>query len=475
MFSHSASHSAASSRGGILAIGVICAGVLMSGALGVSPVDAAPTATAKGRPVADVRLPADNPEKGVVHKGLTPGRPDGPCAGLLELNGGGSSARCTHGPDAAPPGVDVRRPRSVEDVALTTNATGARSNGSAGVPCYGDGASGNRIQAVYAHSSDVPDRFAELAPMFPQWAATADGIFDRSAAKTGGSRHLRWVTDANCALSVINVTLSPTGDDSLGNTQTELQALGMNGSDRKYLVWVDNYVYCGIANIKADDQPGAANGNNFGPTFARVDAGCWGDSSSIESHEIMHTLGGVQPSAPHASAAWHCTDDYDVMCYADGVAVIMAYPCANKSNEVLFDCGNDDYFHTAPSPGSYLATHWNTAMSAFLETVDPGGATTVIPPAGSTTSTWSGSFKGNTSSRGYSTSSGSGTMTLSSTFTGGASVTMMVTDSVGAVVDGRSGPSGFEMSVPVSAGNYTVTINGTKNTSYSLVATYPTP
>ena len=441
-------------------------------------------ASAQGAPAGgavDPTLPPDQADRGLVHAGLTRGAPDGPCAGLFQLEGPGE-ASCTHGPDAAPAGVDVSNPRSVEDIALTTRAEATTAGTtSATVPCYGDGTSGNRVQAVYARASDKPDRYSNLASLFPQWAANADAIFDNSAAKTGGSRHIRWVTDASCNLSVVRATLTPTGDDSLSNTRYELQMLGMDSSDRKYMVWVDANVYCGIADIRSDDQPGAENLNNWGRSWARVDSGCWGYADSPESHEIMHMMGGVQYTAPHGTYAWHCTDESDRMCYPDGTGGPMTYPCPS-SGEMLFDCGNDDYFHTAPSPTSYLGTHWNSAMNVFLETSDPVGGTTTTTttpptttPPGTTTSSWSGSFKGNTLSRTYSLSSGSGTMVASSTFTGGSWATLTVKTAAGAVVAQQTGSSGFSMSVPVSAGTYTVTISGTKNMSYTLVDTRPTP
>ncbi|MER5417610.1 RICIN domain-containing protein, partial [Streptomyces virginiae] len=40
--------------------------------------------------------------------------------------------------------------------------------------------------------------------------------------------------------------------------------------------------------------------------------------------------------------------------------------CTNQAAENILDCNHDDYFHTSPKPGSYLATHWNIADNQFL-------------------------------------------------------------------------------------------------------------
>jgi hypothetical protein len=142
----------------------------------------------------------------------------------------------------------------------------------------------------------------------------------------------------------------------------------------------------------ASTTPGvnASNGNPWVPgEVARIDNGCWGLSNSVEAHELMHNLGGVQQSAPHATPANHCTDDADRMCYADGSvpASAILQICA-ASHEALFDCNHDDYYSTAPPAGTYLATHWNSANSVFLTSAAPGpGSTTTTTVAPITTTT----------------------------------------------------------------------------------------
>ncbi len=292
---------------------------------------------------------------------------------------------CTHGPDPAPDGVDVRQAAPVASVSAEA------ATALAAMACQGDGVTGPRVQLVYAHAAGVTDRYASLLANLQLWAAQVDDVFNLSAAETGGTRHVRYVHDGLCVPTVASVTLTATGDDSFTNTINELRAQGYNRSDRKYLVWVDANVYCGIAQVYNDDRSGQDNPNNgrgdVPGMVARVDNGCWGGSNLVEAHELTHSLGGVQPTAPNATANDHCTDDYDRMCYVDAAGVTMRIVCSATSHENRLDCNHDDYFSTAPTAGSYLATHWNTANSVFLA---GGGGTpppTTVPPPTTTTTT----------------------------------------------------------------------------------------
>ncbi len=356
----------------------------------VGPAQAAKPANGRPAGIADHRA------KGLVYRGLV--RSD-LCPGGFKLEGARSSGSCTHGPDSLdhehgdehehsePSGsgalLDVREARSTADLydAAATTPTEAEAGATNAVPCYGDGVSGSRVQAIYAVSSDQVDRYASVAPLIAStYAPRTDAVYFNSAAVGGQVRHIRWVTTPDCQLDVIHVVLSPTGDDSLTNTRTELKNLGLTGADRKYLVWMDANVYCGIANVTSDAQPGEANAANRGPTFGRVDAGCWGYASAVEAHELAHTLGAVQLSAPHSNGSWHCTDEYDRMCYDDGSGATLTYPCPSSA-EAIFDCNGDDYFNVNPAPGSWLETHWNLANSVFLAWSEPDATPSPTPTA----------------------------------------------------------------------------------------------
>ncbi len=334
----------------------------------------------------------EDPARGVVFDGLRPSPLNGPCRGTFELPVRSSrpataKVPCTHGPDPAPPGVDVRVRREPElqlpgaDSPLSGEAAAA----SAGIPCYENGSDGYRVQVIYARASNVADRYADYAASFVQWTAAVDNVVRTSAQETNGTRHVRFVTDANCNLIVTRVTLTATGDDNFDNTVAELHSQGFSRTDRKYLVYVDANVYCGIGEYYHDDSfdttPGS-NANNGHPqapgTVARVDNACWGRANSVEAHELMHGLGGVQNSAPHSTGRGHCTDDYDRMCYVDAAGLPVSNECPATSHENVFDCNHDDYFSTNAPASSYLSSHWNTASSAFLARSAPDSG---IPPA----------------------------------------------------------------------------------------------
>jgi hypothetical protein len=313
----------------------------------------------------------------------------GVCGTLQEIALPSGLVACTHGPDPAPLWVDPKTPQPLAVPAgliLPDPPTGqpfVTAAAGGGVRCYGDGSGGNRVHAVYARPSNRPDRFAQVVGSIRQWAAETDAVFNDTAARYGAIRHIRFLTDSKCNLIVDNVVLSPAGDDTFDNTLSELAARGYNRSDRKYLVWMDSTVLCGIAAYYPQDRPDPGNANNGPPgvpgLVARVDSGCWGLGSrgeSIEAHEIMHSLGAVLPSAPNSTPAGHCDDESDRMCYSDGSVVSLRSVCGGNS-EALFDCGGDDYFHPSPPAGSYLATRWNTARSSFLASAD-GEATISI-------------------------------------------------------------------------------------------------
>jgi hypothetical protein len=89
----------------------------------------------------------------------------------------------------------------------------------------------------------------------------------------------------------------------------------------------------------------------------------------VAAHEVMHNLGGVQLSAPNASGGFHCIDEFDVMCYSNAGSGLpqMRIDCGESGrNTTRFDCGHNDYFHTNPAPGSYLANYWNPTNNRFL-------------------------------------------------------------------------------------------------------------
>jgi hypothetical protein len=311
--------------------------------------------------------------------------------------------------DAAPPGVDVRETPSVADLLDEVRldrypgASSAKSadpepaeygdgpmtaaaptpRGKPGVSglkrhvapsCSGTGKDGNRVQVIYAVEKGKPDRYKKLLPALRSYVADVDDTFAMSAKKTRGNLRVRWV-HKKC-VPVIAREVLPAGSLRKGfkSTVQALKAKGYNSKTRKYLVFADDTKLCGVGQMYNDSS--RTNNYNDGRVamFARVDRGCWAFKKgwhSTAAHEVMHMLGGVQNNAPNGTPGGHCRDERDAMCYDDGVGKRAMKKVCQKSSgdEALFDCRNNDYFHTAPKAGSYLAKHWNPARSSFLDKV----------------------------------------------------------------------------------------------------------
>lgn len=266
----------------------------------------------------------------------------------------GGTPLCVHGED---------RPHT-EHAAGTPS--GPTSSSTKPLGCYGDGTSGPRVRAVYARPQSGADRYSSSLASIRGWASGLNQQFDLSAQSTGGRRHVRFATTpgSSCTLTVLNVVLPDSAFTSFSATIDALEARGLDVPQSKYLVWADASGYCGMATTYADDRPGLDNLNNSAlPSYARVDRKCWG---KVETHEVVHMLGGIQRSAANATAGFHCNDGLDVMCYDDGTAGSRQRAVCGTDTARLLDCRHDDYFSTAAPRGSYLQTHWNTARSSFL-------------------------------------------------------------------------------------------------------------
>ena len=270
-----------------------------------------------------------------------------------------------------------------------------------------DGTSGNRFQAVYAVSSDAPDRYNQLVADMRTHLRQADSVFVASAAKTGGTLQPRWVHDSTCQPTVLHLVIPPVTDSAgnvhrvdgtFGDTVLLLGNAGLTATNRDYVVWVDRSPnlpgadpICGITNSQQDPNPTSANRSNGGYTaYTRIDPPCFNGTndaqnfvwSSVEAHEMMHALGAVGPWAPHGTNFGHCTDNADIMCYQDGSrypngTLMPLNQVCPPDQEPLFDCNNDDYFNTAKASFTSAATdrsgkpiaqyqYWNTANSSFL-------------------------------------------------------------------------------------------------------------
>ena len=262
--------------------------------------------------------------------------------------------------------------------------------------CYGNGVNGFRVQLVYAFVDGKPNRSAQIVPkILNTWVPKMEGVVRQTSKEQGREIGLR-LHSPGCRLGVSVVSIpkeiaypGPGDSSQPGLVMNYLYERGFNKIDRKYMLWLDEASsvtgVCGVAPLLnapvAGDNPTPVTPHNLGSNEAisyvaiafrannqmsRAD-NCWGNGAmgaKTEMHELLHTLGAVQSTAPNSNKMGHCTDDLDIMCYSEG-GVKTRPRCAVRVE--LLDCGMDDYFHARPPAGSYLSTHWNVAQSSFFD------------------------------------------------------------------------------------------------------------
>lgn len=313
-----------------------------SAAPATAPAEPSPTpveAAATVGPAAPVDAPVGAPTEPPPALGTAVSEAAEPLCELV-----GDTPLCAHG-------------HSAEQYAATG---GGSTPAPVAVGCAGDGRSGNRFQVVYVRASDRPDRYGSVAGAIRQTVDSANGVFVRSS---DNRRSLRVVTSSSCVTQVARVTVTPSQARSFDQLLQAVRAAGHARVDRKYLLFVDGDAACGLAQLYLDDGASSYNRNNDGGMTAAMWARCW--NGRVVAHEIAHLLGAVQNSAPRSTGRGHCTDGHDLLCYDDGSGRAVTARCGSGW-ALLLDCGRDDYFSVAPAPGSYLATHWNTAANSFL-------------------------------------------------------------------------------------------------------------
>ena len=271
-------------------------------------------------------------------------------------------------------------------------------------------ASDYHTEIVYARAKDTTSRFQEMVPKLRSWFKGADGIVNDEAKKFKMTANFKVLCDRG-EISVVEAVLPNTADyyykspDTRGVLIRDLALLSHNKKNVKYVVHFDGKASgCNQNGASApciaqnslkgpDDRLVEDNVYNFGPDYAfsyKVDDETFQQYFGVSYdmmgpililHEYAHTLGAVQPSAPHATkkevtdGQVHCTDSKtigrggtDIMCKSDGQGEVFGNECPGMF-PFHFDCNNDDYFNPKPEPGNYLSTHWNlgSRLNRFIK------------------------------------------------------------------------------------------------------------
>lgn len=355
--------------------------------------------------------------------------------------------------------------------------------------------SGSRSRAVYAYAAGSANRIDTMRSQIHAAVRAANGLLAQEATKTGVVADYRFACDAAGQPDVTAVATMGADYSSIVNSARNA---GLTTSTEDYWIFADFASpggYSGVGTFYADDTLSVSNANYRNAGYGITYAGYWGGTTPM--HEHGHNMGAVQNSSPDSSGAGHC-DGYgsqDVMCYNDGGAQWDdTHECGTVSGR-HYDACHNDYFHTKPAAGSYLATRHNIGANRSWAGFDNPFLTfgsdavapdPVSPTPTTTTTTFTGGLGSVGSSRSHSFAAGGGTVATALKCSGGgtwlqsSSLRQEVLSPTGAVLGSltvRCDGVSRQLSVASSqAGAHAVritkTAGGNGTTSYTATVTY---
>lgn len=209
-----------------------------------------------------------------------------------------------------------------------------------------------RTVVLYAHVRGRADRRGDVQGTIRRTLERSNQAVADSARRSGGPvADLRMRCDGNGRIHVASLAVPST---NFADVKAAAAAAGHDANHEKYLIFGDfdpsGRNLAGIADLFLDDRRSESNLNNGRRAMYGLVYGQRYFTGPTALHELAHTMGAVQPSAPGADGQGHCSVGQDHMCYPI---------TTNRCGSAVFDCGNDSYFSTSTRPGQYLHSHWN--------------------------------------------------------------------------------------------------------------------
>lgn len=248
-----------------------------------------------------------------------------------------------------------------------------------------DTVNGLQWHVIYAVAADSPDRFAALVSDIVTDIAAMDAWWrgqDSTRAPRFDLALFAGCTTAFGALDISWVRLPRAGAEYQDNTKTvdlvrgDLNALGFNHPDKKYLVIYDgpfdNPTNCGKGITGRID--GGANGYAvifLAACSAQLGTGT-GDVALTITHEMIHAMNALPVPFPTPGPPNVCPNDLGHPCDSQNDIMFPTGSPGDTFASKVLDVNRDDYY-------GHTGDWWNIRSSLFLQQLDSADVT---PPGG---------------------------------------------------------------------------------------------